>query len=558
MAEQPIANGQSGRAGPTEATATPSEGSGKRSDEMEPSADQLLNLDDREPSDADAANGSGTSAGDTPHGRVRMPLWVRESLSCLVSLVAHMVVLIALGLWVVRSELPDVFAQLQVTPTTQDEERIDESFKENVTELPQEEAEEIQDTPSVEEAWEEVPEFPQPFNDMAAVATPFELDDQGDLTAPRNDLLKQLTLGAIQGNDLSGRGEGSRASLIQRGGGTPGSEKAVARALGWLSRHQNEDGGWNLDHRLGPCQGRCANPGLRAPSRNAATALALLPFLGAGQTHKKGKHQETVGAGIYFLVRSMQVANNRGSFYESGGTMYSHGLGAIALCEAYAMTRDRNLAGPAQMAINFIVAAQDPVGGGWRYEPHQPGDTSVLGWQLMALKSAHMAYLEVPTGTVQRASRFLDSVQREGGAFYGYVAPSKQRRFATTAIGLLCRMYLGWKRDNQALDRGVQWLSKHGPATSDFYGNYYAAQVMFQCTGGQGSVWRRWNTAMRDGLVGMQSRDGHADGSWFLPGGHNDGGGRLYCTAMGAMILEIYYRHMPIYRTEAVEDDFPL
>jgi hypothetical protein len=81
---------------------------------------------------------------------------------------------------------------------------------------------------------------------------------------------------------------------------------------------------------------------------------------------------------------------------------------------------------------------------------------------------------------------------------------------------------------------------------------------MFQCTGGQGPVWKRWNTAMRDELVGIQSRDGHADGSWFLPGGHNDPGGRLYCTAMGTMILEIYYRHMPIYRTEAVEDDFPL
>ena len=124
MAERPIVNGQSDRAGPTEATTTLSEGNGKQSDDMAPSADQLLNLDDREPSGADAANGSGTSVGDTPHGRGRMPLWVRESLSCLVSLVAHMVVLIALGLWVVRSELPDVFAQLQVTPTTQDEKQI--------------------------------------------------------------------------------------------------------------------------------------------------------------------------------------------------------------------------------------------------------------------------------------------------------------------------------------------------------------------------------------------------------------------------------------------------
>ena len=77
--------------------------------------------------------------------------------------------------------------------------------------------------------------------------------------------------------------------------------------------------------------------------------------------------------------------------------MYSHGLAAITLCEAYAMTHDRKLMGPAQLSLNHIVYAQDPIGGGWRYAPRQPGDTSVVGWQLMALKSGHMAYLAVPT-----------------------------------------------------------------------------------------------------------------------------------------------------------------
>ena len=67
------------------------------------------------------------------------------------------------------------------------------------------------------------------------------------------------------------------------------------------------------------------------------------------------------------------------------------------------MTHDKGLMAPAQASINFIVAAQDPVGGGWRYQVKQAGDTSVVGWQLMALKSAHMAYLNVPPETIREA-----------------------------------------------------------------------------------------------------------------------------------------------------------
>ena len=140
----------------------------------------------------------------------------------------------------------------------------------------------------------------------------------------------------------------------------------------------------------------------------------------------------------------MKVGPDGGDLSYDQGVMYGHGLASIALCEAYGMTKDTGLAEPAQQAVNFIVYAQDPTGGGWRYTPHQPGDTSVLGWQLMALKSAHMAYLIVPPKTIKGADHFLDTMQTESGAAYGYVRPERP---STTAIGLLCRMYLGWKHD---------------------------------------------------------------------------------------------------------------
>jgi hypothetical protein len=64
---------------------------------------------------------------------------------------------------------------------------------------------------------------------------------------------------------------------------------------------------------------------------------------------------------------------------------------------------------------------------------------------------------------------------------------------------------------------------------------------------------------MRDQLVNSQAKEGHEEGSWHMGKGDHgaDRGGRLYCTGMATMILEVYYRHMPIYRQQASEDNFP-
>lgn len=363
--------------------------------------------------------------------------------------------------------------------------------------------------------------------------------------------------GAGDGNSLRLRLKGTdRAEAVRQGGGTHESEYAVQLALHWLAEHQNYDGSWTFEHQKSPkCHGACGNPGL-VPGKIAATSLALLPFLGTGQTHQEGEYKRKIEQGLRFLVRSMEMQGDVGGLYEElGGQMYGHGLASIVLCEAFGMTHDQSLAAPAQAAVNFIVAAQDLHGGGWRYRPGQPGDTSVVGWQLMALKSAQMAYLRVPQMTMRQAGYFLDHVQSERGAAYGYQNPSS-RRPATTAIGLLGRMYLGWPHENPALQHGVQILGQLGPSTDEtamrnnMYYNYYATQVMHHYGG---YPWQRWNAVMREYLIRSQSKGGHETGSWFLSGSDHgtSAGGRLYFTAMAAMTLEVYYRSMPLYREQS-------
>jgi hypothetical protein len=167
----------------------------------------------------------------------------------------------------------------------------------------------------------------------------------------------------------------------------------------------------------------------------------------------------------------------------------------------------------------------------------------------------------VPPGTIQGSMRFLDSVQADSGARYGYTTPGQGQ--GTTAVGLLCRMYLGWKQEHPALKRGVEYLSRLGPSRVNIYYDYYATQVLRQYCGDPGTegheMWEKWNSNMRDWLVSTQEKNGHEAGSWMMSGDHgSERGGRVYCTSMATMILEVYYRHMPIYGKQAATEEFPL
>lgn len=486
--------------------------------------------------------------------------------SAMVSGVVHFFVIIILAFLTIEPQVVKNVMQI-VTPPTEVMEEVEEFEQEKIeinvdeTQISEERSNVVQ---AIMQDIVEPTDTPSVSMDVDAAPIAVELSDLGEETAPKNDLL--ASVGAYSGSGVSGRGAAMRGQMVAMHGGNEASEAAVARALEWFAAHQDpRDGSWNFDHRTGPCQGRCGDAGSLTDCKTGATAMALLPFLGAGQTHIEGKYKGNVKAGLYFLTSQMKVQNRNGmqagDLAQGGGSMYSHGLAAIVLTEAYAMTHDKGLMGPAQLSINHIVYAQDPVGGGWRYAPRTPGDTSVVGWQLMALKSGHMAYLQVPPGTIQGSIKFLDSVQAESGAKYGYTGPGGGQ--ATTAVGLLCRMYLGWKKDHPGIQRGAEYLSKLGPSKGNMYYNYYATQVMRHYGGDPGAegneMWDKWNKEMRDSLVESQDMNGHQKGSWVMKGDHgSDRGGRIYCTSMATMILEVYYRHMPIYGKQAAEEEFPL
>jgi hypothetical protein len=475
--------------------------------------------------------------------RLRVPRRLRALSGWSVSFVVHLLVLLVLGLfvWVEERRQTNLITVLPAD-RSEDLEAIWEDWRAPTVQVTDEPLGAVAG-PATETRLPEAPNIPSPIPAQNAGEAAVEPLPASRHFTPQDLLLLANTRG---GGGFEGRQRSRRAGLVQQRGGTPESEDAVSRGLAWLAAHQREDGSWRFNHHEGTCGGLCRDPGT-VGSTTAATGLALLPFLGAGEIGEGSEYEDVVEDGLYYLASRMLVTPHGGDLQE--GTMYAQGIAAIALCEAYAMTGDESLRSVAQLAIDFICRAQHAEGG-WRYFPGQPGDTTVFGWQVMALKSARLAGLRVPQPVLDRAEEFLDRVQSEEGAYYGYLEAGKLP--TPTAIGLLARMYFGWAQDDARLAKGVAYLEKLKPSRTDVYFNYYATQVMHHY---EGAGWDVWNRDIRDRLIATQSRRGHEHGSWYFHDEHAKSGGRLYTTAMCLMILEVYYRYMPLYGRQVIEED---
>ena len=355
----------------------------------------------------------------------------------------------------------------------------------------------------------------------------------------------------------------NRSAQAYKAGANPASEQAVERALDWLARHQDADGRWDGataradngravdnddDFRIHcppgeTCFGECAY----WEADTALTGLALLTYLGAGYTQFDGKYATTVGKGLDFL-RAAQKSDGdlRGRSKAVG--MYCHAMATIAICEAYALTADPKLRGPAQRAIAFLVGSRAKDGMAWRYMPGAPtGDTSILGWVVMALKSAKELGIPVPPTVQAGTLRWLDQIATGENAGLGRYQTTYPVTPTMTAEAWVCRQFLGVGGPGAASNEAAAFLLDHAPksGTYNIYYWYYGTLAMYQHGG---DAWTRWNAEARDEIVRRQVVDGHSEGSWppdESPYGTK--GGRIYATTLATLSLEVYYRYLRLY-----------
>jgi hypothetical protein len=368
-----------------------------------------------------------------------------------------------------------------------------------------------------------------------------------------------------KGDGFAGRTKEGKARLLKEFGGSEEGEEAVMLGLAWLTQVQKQDGSWVYDN----------SP--HANDFTAATGMAVLAFLGAGQSHKEGRYKQTVQAGLDWLVKDVNMSQgpNYGKFNHST-IMYTQGIATLALCEAYGMTRDPELKKATQAALDYIQRVQRD-NGSWGYDPAQNGDTSIVGWQIQALHAAQLTQdLVVNPKVIEKAIKFLDRVSPgQTKSTYGY-ADTNQAAHATslTAIGLLCRYYIDhWRADNAAFAAGAKGLMRRAPNAQgqnqiDLYYYYYATQVI-RFYGGE--EWKTWNEGpmgsdgkrkggLPDQLLALQNRTPAQRGSWDPAIDRNGLSfgprcGRLGATCMCLLTLEVYYRYAPESKEKYEKDD---
>lgn len=361
------------------------------------------------------------------------------------------------------------------------------------------------------------------------------------------------------------RGPEQRREAALKFGGSKASEEAVEQALRWLATHQTAEGSWDADaHGAGKvelteegldtrgAEVRGGIPGVQADS--GVTALAILAFLGAGYTQEEGPYAEHVERAVNWMVKQQHEDGFLGGNATYYAQAYCHGMATYALAEAYGMrsdpTRPSPLREPLEKAIKYILDHQHPSDGGWRYRKGETGDMSIFGWNMMALKSAEIAGLTIPEANRNLLIKFLRDRslgQNNGLASYHPKFGTQGPTPTMTAEALFSKQMLGLQRTNPASKEAIDYLMNHLPGREDldFYYWYYGTLAVYQYGG---EPFKRWNARVRDLLVDEQLSTGKDRGSWDPKDRWGGYGGRVYSTALNTLILEVYYRFLPLYQ----------
>ena len=375
-------------------------------------------------------------------------------------------------------------------------------------------------------------------------------------------------------NDVIGIGGGAGGKFGNRRGGRrnlkagKGIEQALRDGLEWLKNHQSPDGSWDCDGFSANCgeigSTVCDGDG-HAQHDVGVTGLALLAFLGEGNTTTEGQYKKTVAAGIKWLKGQQDPDTGLLGEKSSHEFLYNHSLATLAVCEAYFASRSPLLKKTAQEAVNYIQRARNPYGA-WRYDvpPIGDNDTSVTGWMIFALAAAAEAGLEVDEGAFDGALSWIDEVTDPATGRIGYdsfgslssrtVANEhypREKGEAMTGVGMLCRIFIANHKGEDIskldiLEKHAELMKRTPPEWDptgfgcDMYYWYYGTYAMFQMGGNH---WRAWEKAMEKAVVESQRRDGDEKGSWDPIGPWGYAGGRVYSTALMTLSLEVYFRY---------------
>ena len=301
------------------------------------------------------------------------------------------------------------------------------------------------------------------------------------------------------------------------------------RGLQYLTKTQNEEGGWS---------GGQSGPGI--------TGMALMAYLASGEDPNFGLYSNQVRRAVRSIIRAQDAST--GFFPNS---MYHHGFATLGLAEAYGTVDDRNLwpagdkgkgrtiGSALELAVRAAITSQKKNSfGGWRYSPNSnDADTSVSGAVLVGLLAARNAGIEVPDDSIDRAISFYQSMTSDSGqvAYTGGIGGFDE---STARISIGSLVYaVARRKDIPQYKATVEHLKQRleaAPNSYREYTSYYEAQALFQ---GDIEAWGKWNKLLIRSLKQQQQADGSFNGDF----------GPQVATPMSLLALALNYRFLPIY-----------
>jgi len=298
---------------------------------------------------------------------------------------------------------------------------------------------------------------------------------------------------------------------------TPASlNDAVVLGLRWLKDRQSKDGSW------------------RDP---ATTGVALLAFLGSGQTHQSGSYREAVKNGLKHL-RDVQDGDGGLAPRGSARTLRDHAIAGLALCEAYGMTSSLVFKKPAQRAAAFAAKSRTPSSGWSRPDGRLEFEATV--WMSMLLKSAKLCEFDVDVSALEDVVRAIDQVTDHAT---GRVTASDDglSSEAATAMGMIVRVLAGRSPDDdEAIRKGAEVVAAKPPVldpahSPDYVDWYFGTRAIWSM--GPDERWPPWAKALIAAFAGGQrTDDGDAErGSWDPSAASLSEADRVWSTAFAAL-----------------------
>lgn len=307
---------------------------------------------------------------------------------------------------------------------------------------------------------------------------------------------------------------------------------AVIRGLRWLQQSQNKDGSW----------------GAGTDDLDATTGIALLAFLGHGETPASPEFGKTVELGMKYLIASMMSTNS--PVLNGQPPAFGHAISTWALCEGFCMTRILALQPAVEKGLAVIQKGQKQ-SGLWdgNFSPDRGNDdpdVSVL--QVIALKSGIMeGSHEGLRETLSKASGAMktaleakpDTGTLAGAVFCLQLCGEGLSPACRTALNDLATMTPDWEI----------------PVYNDPILKWYLATQAFFYNGGE--HWKRWNRLILPQLlehqVVSQDDQGKNIGYWDSPSG-GEHFGRVYTTALSLLMLE-YRRILPTFKHSPLQSE---